>query len=72
MMRTSVVVLLGAALLALAGCMSPEELRAHDEASCRGYGFHEGTNDFAACLQREQLARDYYWSSSEAYGTLPP
>jgi hypothetical protein len=51
----------------LAGCVSPEELRAHDEAVCAGYGFRLGTDDFATCLQRESLARRYasppvyYW-----------
>lgn len=48
------------ALLALAGCASPEQLRAQDEAACSSYGFRPGTDDFAACLQREDLARTYY------------
>ncbi len=48
--------LLGAAA-ALAGCASPEELRRRDEAACASYGFAPGTQDFAACLQREALAR---------------
>ena len=37
-------------------CFSPEELRREDEAGCNGYGFKPGTNDFAACLQRESFA----------------
>lgn len=72
MTKTSAGVVLGAALLALAGCASPEEIRAMDEATCRGYGFHDGTTDFAACLQREQLAREYYWSAPYAYGPFFP
>src|SRR6202040_1231823 len=38
-------------------CVSPEELRREDEATCAGYGFHPGTDAFATCLQRESLAR---------------
>jgi hypothetical protein len=49
-----------AALLPLlGGCVSAEELRRQDEATCTGYGFHVGTNQFAECLQRESLARRY-------------
>jgi hypothetical protein len=59
--------MLGAALVGLAGCVSPEELRAEDEATCAGYGFQRGTPDFAACLQQESLARRY---SPALYG--PP
>ena len=51
--------------LALTGCGTPEDLRRMDEARCQGYGFTPGTPDFAACLQRESLARRYppppYW-----------
>ena len=43
--------------LALASCVSAEELRREDEVTCAGYGFHPGTDAFAACLQRESLAR---------------
>jgi hypothetical protein len=43
--------------VALASCVSPEELRREDEATCAGYGFHPGTDAFATCLQRESLAR---------------
>lgn len=45
------------AAVVLAGCASPAELRQRDEAACRGYGFVPGTPAFAACLQRENLAR---------------
>ena len=46
--------------LALASCVSPEELRREDEATCTGYGFHAGTDAFASCLQKESLARRYW------------
>ena len=42
--------------LALASCVSPEEIRREDEATCAGYGFHSGTDAFASCLQKESLA----------------
>ncbi len=71
MAKTGAALLLAAAALALAGCASPQELRARDEATCQGYGFHPGTTEFATCLQREQLAREYYWSAPYAYGPLP-
>jgi hypothetical protein len=44
-------------VVALASCVSPEELRREDEATCAGYGFHPGIDAFATCLQRESLAR---------------
>ena len=52
--------------VALASCWSPADIRRHDEAVCAGYGFKPGTEAFAACLQRENLARQYvlqqpYW-----------
>ena len=46
-------------LVGLTGCVSAEELRARDDATCRSFGFQPGTPDFAACLQRESLARRY-------------
>jgi hypothetical protein len=46
-----------ALVLALTSCVSPEELRREDEATCAGYGFHPNTDAFATCLQRESLAR---------------
>ncbi|HZB90541.1 MAG TPA: hypothetical protein VE397_03805 [Stellaceae bacterium] len=55
--------LLLALLAPLAACVTPDELRQQDQATCAGYGFKPGTNDFANCLQRESLAR--------RYGTLP-
>ena len=38
--------------LALASCMSPEELRREDEATCAGYGFHPGTDAFLIGCRR--------------------
>jgi len=61
-------------VLAVAGsCVSPEELRHQDEATCAGYGFQAGTADFATCLQRESLARRYatpppYWGGWPYWG----
>jgi hypothetical protein len=49
----------GFAFLSLAGCVSAQELRQHDEAVCASYGFQPGSADFAKCLQRENLARRY-------------
>jgi hypothetical protein len=43
--------------LTLASCVSPEELHRQDEVTCTGYGFHPGTDAFANCMQRENLAR---------------
>jgi hypothetical protein len=36
--------------LALASCISPEELRREDEATCSRYGFHPGTWFYRATL----------------------
>lgn len=57
--------LLAMVVLGLSGCGTAEDLRRMDEARCQGYGFQPATPDFAACLQRESLARRYppppYW-----------
>jgi hypothetical protein len=47
----------GLTLLTLAGCTASQASRQADEAACTGYGFEAGTPQFAACLQREELAR---------------
>ncbi|HUK60112.1 MAG TPA: hypothetical protein VLV50_12850 [Stellaceae bacterium] len=61
--------------IALAGCVSAEELRQADEARCAGYGFQLGTPDFAACLQREDLARRYtppgFWAAPPPWPPWP-
>ena len=56
------------ALLGVAGCASPEELRRHDEAACASYGFQPGTPDFSACLQRESIARRYGETPTMSFG----
>jgi hypothetical protein len=53
--------------LTLASCVSPEELRREDEATCTGYGFHPGTDAFASCLQKESLARRYWAAPPTPY-----
>lgn len=57
-MKTKVLVLLGVVGL-LAGCvtMTPEQRRAADEQTCRGYGFKAKTEGFANCLMRLDLDR---------------
>lgn len=47
------------ALAVLAGCttMTPEERRVADEETCREYGFRNGSEAFAECLQRIELDR---------------
>jgi hypothetical protein len=59
---------LALALLMLAACQSPEELRARDEATCASYGFKAGSTEFANCLQRESLARRYATPQPGWYG----
>ena len=61
----------GALTIMLAGlmaCASPEEIRAGDEAACRSDGFQPDTPDFAACLQRQSLARQYSAPPAAQYG----
>jgi len=81
--RTLGFVLQIGALALAASCVSPEELRREDEATCTGYGFHSGTDAFASCLQKESLARRYYappppywgegyWSWGGAWGPYWP
>ena len=53
--------------LAIASCISPEELRREDETTCTGYGFHAGTDAFAICLQEESLARRYWAAPPPPY-----
>ncbi|KQQ58956.1 MULTISPECIES: hypothetical protein [Rhizobium/Agrobacterium group] len=58
-MRVSVVLGLLATTLALTACqtLTPEERRARDEATCRGYGFRTGTDQMAGCLLDLELDR---------------
>jgi hypothetical protein len=59
---------LSSILAGLSGCVSLEELRAADEAACASYGFQPNTPDFAGCLQRESLARQYSGPPMAQYG----
>ncbi len=59
MARGPALALASSLLFGLAACASPEELRRQDEAACASYGFKPGTPEFAACLQRESIARRY-------------
>ncbi len=45
--------------LALSACQSltPEQQRVADEATCRGYGFKQGSTPFANCLMNQDLDR---------------
>lgn len=45
------------AFAALSGCMSMQEIRAADDARCRGYGFRPGSDAFSKCLQSIDLDR---------------
>jgi hypothetical protein len=61
--------LVAASLMALlASCASEEDFRRADEASCATYGFAPATDAFAACLQRESLARRYGRLPAGLYG----
>ncbi|PZO72854.1 MAG: hypothetical protein DI629_20580 [Mesorhizobium amorphae] len=46
-------------LVALSGCstVGPAERRLADEETCREYGFRQGSDAFAECLQRIELDR---------------
>ncbi len=58
-MRASIVLGSLAALMALSSCqtLTPEERRARDEATCRGYGFRPNTDQMAGCLLDLDLDR---------------
>ena len=61
----------GALAIILAGltaCASPEEIRAGDEAACTSDGFQPNTPDFAACMQRQSLARQSSGPPLAQYG----
>jgi hypothetical protein len=66
-----------ATLIGLAGCESAAEVRAQDAAQCSSYGFKPGTDAFASCLQRENLARRYQLNQMQMwpgppYWWMPP
>ena len=58
-MRISIILAGLAATLLLSSCqtMTPEERRAADESTCRGYGFRSGTDAMARCLLDINLDR---------------
>jgi hypothetical protein len=58
-MRVSIVLGSLAAVLTLTACqtLTPEERRARDESTCRGYGFRPGTDPMAGCLLDLELDR---------------
>jgi len=58
-MRISIGLVAVSALLVLSACqtLTPEERRARDEATCRGYGFRPGTDQMAGCLLDLDLDR---------------
>jgi hypothetical protein len=45
-------------VLAIGGCVSPEEQSAQDRAQCAGFGFVEGTDAFANCMMKAARVRD--------------
>jgi hypothetical protein len=49
--------LLLVAAVALGGCASAAELAAADDNTCRGYGFIAGTDQYAQCRERQDIAR---------------
>ena len=55
-------------LAGLSTCASPEEIRAADEAACSSYGFPPNTTEFATCLERQSLARQYVPPAMAGYG----
>lgn len=57
-MRPRFLLIIGVLSL-LVGCetITPEQQRAADAEECRAYGFSQGTNAFAECLQRIELDR---------------
>jgi hypothetical protein len=44
------------ALLLLSGCVSPEEQQRQFREKCAGYGYREGTDAMANCIQAENRA----------------
>ena len=63
-------------MLALSGCLSPQQIRQQQAETCAGYGFRQGTPQFSNCLiqqnrqaSKEELCRQVYFS---AFGMAPP
>lgn len=53
--------------LTLSGCVTAEEQRAADEATCRSYGFRQNNDAFAECLQRIDLNRRADMRAMQSY-----
>ena len=47
-----------AAIVLLAGCATPEEIKAADRAKCAGYGFSAGSDGFANCMMKAETNRE--------------
>jgi len=43
--------------ITLGGCASAAELAAADDNTCRGYGYIVGTDQYAQCRERQDVAR---------------
>ena len=58
-MKTLKAMMCTAALFLVGACtvITPEQIRANDEARCASYGFRRGTDAFAKCLQEIDMAR---------------
>jgi hypothetical protein len=55
-MKTTIIAL-GLAL-ALGGCVSREQLMLQDGNACRGYGYTQGSDAYASCMQTRDIQRD--------------
>lgn len=73
-MKSHILALLAAAVLAGCQTMTPEERRAADEATCRSYGFDQRNDAFAECMQRLDLdrraARRHHFSEFDRAGPV--
>jgi hypothetical protein len=47
-------------LASLTACASMEELHARDEATCARNGFQADSPDFKACVDEQQMLRNYF------------
>jgi hypothetical protein len=52
----------------LVACASAEEQHQADANACQGYGFAQGTPEFANCMQQQQLARSQHTGTSVGIG----
>ena len=54
-MKTTILII--ASALILTGCVSREQIHARHVNNCASYGFVQGTDGFAACMQGEYADR---------------